>query len=255
MGPWIEAAKSTIKEMIAALPAEEPHKRVAIVAYRDFGDGEPEVHAFSEDIEAATNFLDRQTARGGNDEPEDVAGGLATALALPWQSETRTLVLVLDAPCHGKKYHSAHDAYPDGDPTGLSMVQLTSALRKSSIDFTFVQLTSGTEQMQGMLKQVYEAAAGPENIRKFELRDLREILRAVGGQASPEMLSAAVTPSIRASYASTSAGAATYSPTVHQSYETYAPGRTRALAAPSRAAAAPSSMPARLPGAAARAAA
>merc|ERR1712137_405427 len=109
-------------------------------------------------------------ADGGEDVPEDVAGGLAAALGLRWRSETRTVVLVTDAPCHGQKYHDTADSYPQGDPTGLSMVQLMSAFRHSNIDFTFVQLTPCTDKMQGMLRRAYELSAGPENIRKLELR-------------------------------------------------------------------------------------
>merc|ERR1712110_903222 len=83
--------------------------------------------------------------------------------------------------------------------------------------------------MQGMLRQVYESAAGDENIRKFELRDLREIINEVGGAAAihsgtreiRNMFAAAVTPSIVASYASTRTGSTSYSPSVMSSYAAY----------------------------------
>merc|ERR1712227_1007293 len=39
MAPWIEAAKTTVKDMIAALPPDVPNKRVGFVGYRDFNDG------------------------------------------------------------------------------------------------------------------------------------------------------------------------------------------------------------------------
>merc|ERR1719265_26264 len=218
MSPWIQAAKTIVKDMIAALPAEEPHKRVAFVAYRDFADGPAEVHAFTEDADAVVRFIDSQCAEGGMDIPEDVAGGLSAALALKWRAETRTVGLVTDAPCHGKKYHDDDDEYPDGDPTGLSIVKLLRAFRLSHIDFTFVQLQSGTHKMQKMLKAIYESAAGPENIRKYELRDLRDIIEEAGGAAAVSsmepgvtaavsiMLSAAVTPTIHASMGTSRAG-------------------------------------------------
>jgi hypothetical protein len=227
MGPWIEAAKTTIKDMINGLPAEESCKRVAVIAYRDFGDGAPEVQQFSEDIAEVTRFLDGQVATGGDDGPEDVAGGLAAALGLRWESETRTVVLVTDAPCHGKKYHGDHDNYPEGDPTGLSMVRLMQAFRCASIDFTFVQLTSSTDRMQQKLRHAYESAApAAENPRKFELRDLRGVIEEVGGAAtlysSPPavsaMLSAAVAPAVTASLTSTRTGSATYSGAVHSAH-------------------------------------
>merc|ERR1711920_613445 len=204
----------------------DPRKRLAFVAYRDFQDGPAQVHTFTEDVGSLVSFIDAQDAQGGDDVPEDVAGGLAAALGLKWRAETRTVVLVTDAPCHGQKYHGTHDDYPDGDPTGLSMVKLMHGFRHSHIDFTFVQLTSGTDKMQRMLKATYERAAGPENIRKYELRDLREIIEDAGGAAAissgvpavaaavSSMLSAAVTPTIAASYCTSRTGVAMTSPPV-----------------------------------------
>merc|ERR1712186_135127 len=78
-----------------------------------------------------------------------------------------------------------------------------------------VQLTSKTDKMQKMLRAIYESAAGTENIRKYELRDLRDIIEEAGGERAisscPEtvtcMLSAAVTPTVQASIRSTRARA------------------------------------------------
>jgi len=233
MQPWIEASKQTIKDMIDALPAEEEHKRVAFVGYRDFDDGPAQTQGFTESVGDVVQFINRQTAFGGGDAAEDVAGGLADALAQNWVSQTRTLVLIADAPCHGKRYQPneyASDDYPQGDPTGLSMSALLQACRTSGIDFAFVQLTSQTDKMQMELQQVYEAAAGPENINKFELRDLREIIQQVGGMAAmgdgrgahvSQMLSAAITPTIQSSYMQQQSGQQTYSPSVSAMYASY----------------------------------
>lgn len=216
--------------MICALPAEETHKRVAFVGYRDFQDGPAQTHAFTERIEDVIQFVDRQSAFGGGDAAEDVAGGLADALAQNWRSQTRALVLIADAPCHGQRYQPyehADDDYPGGDPTGLSMTTLLRVCRTSGIDFTFVQLTSETDEMQRRLQHIYESAAGPENINKFELRDLRGIIQEAGGMAAmgdgrgahvSQMLSAAVTPTIQSSYQQQLSGQQTYAPSVATSY-------------------------------------
>ena len=122
------------------------------------------------------------------------------------------------------------------------MTSLVKAISNSAIDFTFVQLTSQTDRMQGMLRQVYNSAAGPDSIRKFELRDLREILQQAGGQADANMLSAAGTPSIRASYTSTVTGTPCLSPSVQASYMEYAGRGVGSVAAAN----VPRSMPARV---------
>ena len=68
----------------------------------------------------------------------DIAGAFHLANSLPWQSKSRFLFLIADAPCHvrlyltffidwltffyllqGKKYHSTGDTYPNGDPLGI----------------------------------------------------------------------------------------------------------------------------------------
>merc|ERR1712187_765800 len=75
----------------------------------------------------------------------------------------------------------------------------------------------------------YETAAGPENIRKFELRDLRGIIQAAGGVASLAyggseayaMLSAAATPSVTTSYATTVAGRTRDSASTEDSYKAF----------------------------------
>lgn len=232
MQPWIEASKQTIKEMIRALPAEEKHKRVAFVGYRDFGDGPAETIGFTEHVEDVVRFIDGQRAFGGGDIAEDVAGGLAEALTQTWVSQTRTLVLIADAPCHGAKYQpsaNASDDYRRGDPTGLSMTRLLQMCRLSGIDFTFVQLTSETHKMQEELRKIYESAAGSQNINKFELRDLRQIIQEAGGMAAMgdgravhvnQMLSAAITPTIQASYQNQQTGYQAYAPSVVASYRT-----------------------------------
>jgi hypothetical protein len=37
---------------------------------------------------------------------EDIVGGLNKVLELNWTSNTRLVVHIADAPCHGKKYHN-----------------------------------------------------------------------------------------------------------------------------------------------------
>ena len=68
---------------------------------------------------ALKKFIAGLKADGGGDAPEDVAGGLDLALKMSWDHQIRICILVADAPCHGKQFHSSHDNYPNGDPHGL----------------------------------------------------------------------------------------------------------------------------------------
>jgi myosin protein heavy chain len=56
--------------------------------------------------------LETIEADGGDDGPEDVAGGFKKALEQDWRAKSRYAVLIADAPCHGRKYHTFHDNYP-----------------------------------------------------------------------------------------------------------------------------------------------
>lgn len=107
-----------------------------------------------------------------------------------------------------------------------------------------MQLTDETDRMQQRFQQVYEGASGPENINKFEMRDLRDIIREAGGMAAmgdgsstrvSTMLSAAVTPTIMSSYAQQQTGVQTYSAPVRHCYASYSasPGPRPHTSAPS----------------------
>lgn len=77
--------------------------RFAFVGYRDHQGSGPrfEVQDFTEDAGTMKRFVDRVEAKGGDDWPEDVVGGLLQLRALSWEGSTRVVVHVADAPCHG----------------------------------------------------------------------------------------------------------------------------------------------------------
>jgi len=95
--------------------------RVSFVGYRDHCDKKTRfsIIDFTENLEEVKIFISKTEASGGGDTPEDIAGAFKNALAMKWESKARYAVLVSDAPCHGKKYHSVDDSYPNGDPDGL----------------------------------------------------------------------------------------------------------------------------------------
>jgi hypothetical protein len=102
----------------------EKHKkaadfRVSFIAYRDFGDsGHLNVTPFTHDIATCVGAVTRESASGGGDTPEDVAGGLKMAASLPWRERSANfLILICDAPCHnsgGKRFHSFDESW--GEP-------------------------------------------------------------------------------------------------------------------------------------------
>jgi hypothetical protein len=75
-------------------------------------------------------------AQGGGDEPEDVMAALQAASGLCWTSKARFLVLIADAPAHGRECNDLPvDNYPGGSPTaGCGVREVMSELRKQQID-------------------------------------------------------------------------------------------------------------------------
>jgi hypothetical protein len=66
-------------------------------------------------------FIKKVRASGGADAPEDVCEGFERALSQDWKAETKIVVHIADAPCHGTKFHdlgSYSDDYPSGDIEG-----------------------------------------------------------------------------------------------------------------------------------------
>jgi Mg-chelatase subunit ChlD len=107
MGPYIDEARSKIREIAKGLASGEPapEVRFALVTYRDKGDAYvTHVDKFTRDIEQMYHYLERAEAAGGGDLPEAVLEGLKTALMeLTWSKPDdagviRLLYLVGDAP-------------------------------------------------------------------------------------------------------------------------------------------------------------
>ena len=85
--------------------------RFAMVAYKDFGDAEQKLTLpFTANTQELEQFLQRLTAGGGSDLPEDVLGALKCAADFDgWQSKVRFCVLIGDAPGHGRDLNDLGD--------------------------------------------------------------------------------------------------------------------------------------------------
>ena len=82
---------------------------------------------------------------GGDDEAEDVAGGLEEVLKLSWTNEdpaVRVVIFVTDAPPHGKQFHAitVGDHYPKGDKFGLDPLAQVRTLASRKIDLTILKV-------------------------------------------------------------------------------------------------------------------
>ncbi|CAN0020887.1 unnamed protein product [Scytosiphon promiscuus] len=165
MQSWIDLAKDKLLDIIvqAKKDVTSISVRVAFVGYRDFGDkrqyeGPIDFHK-EDELPKLLAKLKKIKAYGGNDIPEDLAGGLHLATGLDWRGDTRLCILIADAPCHGSDYHRGIvDNYPKGCPKGRQPSRLLFTLQNEiGADLYFVRITQYTDKMISVFQNIMSA--------------------------------------------------------------------------------------------------
>jgi len=154
MQSLINQVKSNIKGIVRQIgkTSADLDLRLAVVAYRDIGDTRRfEVFDFHTSIEKFESNLSGLRAEGGEDAPEDMAGGIQKANKLNWKHPTRVAFIVADYPCHGHAYHNFVDSYPSGTPEINIESELKSLLfnhgTDGSMTVNFGRITSHCDKM------------------------------------------------------------------------------------------------------------
>merc|ERR1711907_82124 len=93
------------------------------------------------------------------------------------------VVLITDAPPHGKKYHRSCDDYPNGSPDGLVLEDLMKDFCKKDIDFQIIKLNQSCNKTIEIMKECHqEVEVTDMSGAKEELRAMRmEAFEAAGG--------------------------------------------------------------------------
>eukprot|EP01155_Anaeramoeba_flamelloides_P018602 Anaeramoba_flamelloidesa570872_242.p1 GENE.a570872_242~~a570872_242.p1 ORF type:complete len:350 (+),score=75.52 a570872_242:45-1094(+) len=175
MSSAIEAVKKRILLIIKEVKknVSELKTRIAFVGYRDINDSErftilDFMPAFY--YKTFQKFLRSTRALGGADIPEDVMGGFEQVLNLNWQSITRLMVHIADAPCHGKRFHRTHDDFPKGNPYGLKPEVLLPKLRNKGIDYCFGSIDcKQTDVMIKLFKPMYKSKTLPRELKSHDV--------------------------------------------------------------------------------------
>eukprot|EP00080_Pristionchus_pacificus_P016921 PDM76941.1 efk-1 [Pristionchus pacificus] len=194
MKEHIDAVRTSINEIVKKLTDNGRHVSfkdkpqvsqsidIAFVAYRDHdhkekGEKQFEVLPFTKDLGRFTAFTRDLQGIWGTDHPEDVFGGLDTALDLDWSDKFGTKVMfhICDYPCHGTEFHSGiTDHYPNGDPKGRTCKQLFSRLRAKGIQYHFGKITNHTDIMFSKFEEAYG-----EPITEFNVKNVKDIAQSV----------------------------------------------------------------------------
>ena len=68
------------------------------------------------------------------------------------QSTTKLVVLLGDAPAHGRKFHNGvRDRFEDGDPNGRDPCEYMERFARHHVDFSFVQINSSTDKVSAWI--------------------------------------------------------------------------------------------------------
>ena len=100
-----------------------------------------------------------QVISGPDDIVEDLTGGLEMALNETWKNNARFIVLVGDVPCHGTICHKdiyINDDFPDGVPGQRNITEIVKDLAKNRISLFCMRITSNTERMIEMFRDIYK---------------------------------------------------------------------------------------------------
>ena len=177
MGGYIAMSKNKVKDIMAQLKEAYPNSeiRISIVAYRDIQDPKRfELQQFTDSSDEAKSFLNKLQAQGGGDCPEDINGAFQKALfSLEWKNPVRLLVLVADAPCHGKIFHKEHDDHPNGHKSDMDWEKIFQKLVDLRLDFLFLKISVITDQMFNLFLDM----AKKKGIEGYELSFQQELIR------------------------------------------------------------------------------
>jgi len=162
MQKWIDQVKTKIFSIISSVRSQNDVSdiREAFVGYRDYFDKVRfETFKFNTDVNLFQQYVTSVAATGGGDIPEDMIGGLDQAIKLEWQSVTKCIILVADAPCHGNpEFHDykedpRNSTVPTNLPQAFGVLQ---RIRDMGIDLAFTKINDKTDKMLTRFHQIYD---------------------------------------------------------------------------------------------------
>ncbi|KAF0426412.1 kinase-like protein [Gigaspora margarita] len=161
MESHITAAKDHILKVAAYVNQNNSNIKfcVGFCGYRDYSDDINEhlqIFDFTNSYEKFKTYItSKVTAKGGDDIPEDVLGGLNAAITrMTWSNATRILIHIGDAPPHGRNYTRDYDKYPKGDPKGLTAKRVLRRMQSNKILYHFGKINYSTDTMINNFREI-----------------------------------------------------------------------------------------------------
>jgi len=181
----IRAVKDSLSEIVNHITSrtKDLEIRFGVVSYRDHPPQDrsyvTKVFDFTDRVKRVQKLIaDLQPSEGG-DTPEAVADGLFDARTkLSWAKEAyKVLLLVGDAPPHGKKYNAIGDDYfADGCPHGYDPIEEVQQLRKDFGTTMFIFICGCNPLVETSFRQIADSVDGGKYYSLLEAHELPEAI-------------------------------------------------------------------------------
>lgn len=175
MTQHIQAAKDQVVSIVNNIEVaflNQAEVRMAVVGYKDHQDT-PNIQFldFTPSTNRVRSFVGELTATGGDDEPEDVLGGISQALNASWTHQTRCIMHIADAPPHGRTLQDPscrYDSYPNpgSEPHSLTYKPLLKQMIRLHINYALLRINASTDCMAFKFFQVYAKASSDCTLHK-----------------------------------------------------------------------------------------
>ncbi len=187
----IRAVKDSLSQIVTHITSRTKDLQIqfGVVSYRDHPPQDrsyvAKVFDFSDNVKQVKKLISKLNPSEGGDTPEAVADGLFIARTkLSWEKDSyKVMLLVGDAPPHGKKYNSIGDDYfPDGCPKGYDPIEEVQQFRKDFGSTMFIFVCGCNPLVEQSFRMIADAVDGGKYYSLNEANELPEaILRILEG--------------------------------------------------------------------------
>lgn len=181
----IRAVKDSLSGIVNHITSrtEDLEIRFGVVSYRDHPPQDrsyvTKVFDFTDRIKRVKKLISDLRPSEGGDTPEAVADGLFDARTkLSWEKDAyKVMLLVGDAPPHGKKYNSIGDDYfPDGCPKGHDPIDQVQQFRKDFGSTMFIFVCGCNPLVEVSFRMIADSVDGGKYYSLLEAHELPQAI-------------------------------------------------------------------------------
>jgi len=157
MSSYINYVKNYLLDIIDGIVKECPGININIgyIGYRDYYESYVDVD-FSQDPNYIKGIINKVSASGGGDYPEDVSLAFELALNKTWKNNAKLAVFIADAPEHGEKY-GGEEYYSlfYTKPERRDLDSMVEEMAEKGISLFCLRISKETDIMYKLFQDIY----------------------------------------------------------------------------------------------------